>query len=336
MTAKEDCIGLPPARLWGLNALFWTHMKMFVAEIFNLQECPDYRGAYCYARKHPVVRVQILGHIVSIDVREKLTTYGVDDGSGTIACCRWNQSDQSMDSGRELLKLGQLVTVQGKISVFREQRQLTVDLIYSESDPNVEVLFWLEAINLGNTVYNKELIPSLKDFQPGSDDMSNEAQLRKAIIQHMRENNMVAFQFRTLCLDPDILQLATDAVRQVRKTYTHQAQCKKMDGPYEAKKVIRHAIKDLERDGLVYLKDTTTDLYEVISHEHNLGSAILKAMKKVSVQSGAPVSKWAIMDVLHSSHKFHFVTMHQVEGSLDKLLQNSFVYRHSEQEYCLV
>lgn len=54
------------------------------------------------------------------------------------------------------------------------------------------------------------------------------------------------------------------------------------------------------------------------------------------VQSGAPVSKWAIMDVLHSSHKFHFVTMHQVEGSLDKLLQNSFVYRHSEQEYCLV
>lgn len=53
----------------------------------------------------------------------------VDDGSGTIACCRWHQSDRSVDNGKELYNLGQLVTVQGKISVFREQRQLTVDLI---------------------------------------------------------------------------------------------------------------------------------------------------------------------------------------------------------------
>jgi len=42
------------------------------------------------------------------------------------------------------------------------------------------------------------------------------------------------------------------------------------------------------------------------------------------------------MDVLHSSHKFHFVTLHQLEESLDKLLQSSDVYRHSENDYCLV
>ena len=53
----------------------------------------------------------------------------VDDGSGTIPCCRWRQSEESVDNGQEQLNLGQLVTVQGKISVFREQRQLTVDLI---------------------------------------------------------------------------------------------------------------------------------------------------------------------------------------------------------------
>ena len=55
-----------------------------------------------------------------------------------------------------------------------------------------------------------------------------------------------------------------------------------------------------------------------------------------SVQSGTPVSKWAIMDVLHSSHKFHHVTLHQVEESLDKFLQSSDIYRQSEHEYCLV
>ena len=52
--------------------------------------------------------------------------------------------------------------------------------------------------------------------------------------------------------------------------------------------------------------------------------------------SSSSVSKWAIMDVLHSSHKFHHVTLQQVEHSLDRLLQSSDVYRQSEHEYCLV
>ena len=54
--------------------------------------------------------------------------YPVDDGSGTIGCCCWHSSDPN-EERRELYDLGQLVTVQGKISVFREQRQLTVDQI---------------------------------------------------------------------------------------------------------------------------------------------------------------------------------------------------------------
>lgn len=36
-----------------------------------------------------------------------------------------------------------------------------------------------------------------------------------------------------------------------------------LDGPYEAKKVIRQAVKDLEREGVVYFKDSSSDLYEV-------------------------------------------------------------------------
>jgi len=44
MTDKEEAIVFPPVRFWGLNPLFWTHMKMFVKEIQNLQEHPDYKG----------------------------------------------------------------------------------------------------------------------------------------------------------------------------------------------------------------------------------------------------------------------------------------------------
>jgi len=214
MAAREEPCHFPPVRLWGLDALFWSHMKLFVKQIQYLQEVPDHKGVYSYANKHPVTRVEIVGYIVSIDVKEKLTTYGVDDGSGMIPCCRWRQSDESVDNGQEQLNLGQLVTVQGKISVFREQRQLTVDLIYAESDPNTETLLWLETVNLGKTVYRKTFPPSLKESQADKEGLTKEAQLKPAILQHIHENKMVAFQFRTLCLEPDIIQIATDAVRE--------------------------------------------------------------------------------------------------------------------------
>lgn len=333
MTDKtEEGSSVLPVRYWGLNPLFWSHMKMFVKEVQSLEEYSDYKGVYCYSKNHPVVRVEILGYIVSVDVREKLTSYGVDDGSGTIACCCWHSSDPNEDR-RESYNLGQLVTVQGKISVFREQRQLTVDQIYPESDLNTEVLFWLEAVNLGNTVYKQPFTPSLKHFQAGNGASSKEEELKKAIMMHLKENKMVAFQFSTLCLEPDIQQLAREAVKE---KCTNQEDVKKIDHAYEAKKVIRQSVKDLERDGLVYFKDSRKDLYEIISHDHNLGAAILKAIKKISEPSSSSVSKWAIMDVLHSSHKFHHVTLQQVEHSLDRLLQSSDVYRQSEHEYCLV
>lgn len=35
-----------------------------------------YSGMYRYSNNYPVVRVEISGYIVSIDLREKLTTYG--------------------------------------------------------------------------------------------------------------------------------------------------------------------------------------------------------------------------------------------------------------------
>lgn len=33
-------------------------------------------GVFCYANNHPVIRAEVLGHIVSIDEKEKLTSYG--------------------------------------------------------------------------------------------------------------------------------------------------------------------------------------------------------------------------------------------------------------------
>ena len=44
MAARGEPCHFPPVRLWGLDALFWSHMKLFVKEIQYLQEVPDHKG----------------------------------------------------------------------------------------------------------------------------------------------------------------------------------------------------------------------------------------------------------------------------------------------------
>lgn len=76
-------------------------------------------------------------------------------------------------------------------------------------------MFWLEAINLGNNIYSKKSFTnSLKNPPAGIDKLTKEEELKRAILQQIKENKIVAFQFRTLCLDPDIQQIASEAVSQ--------------------------------------------------------------------------------------------------------------------------
>lgn len=44
--------------------------------IILLKLLPFCLGVFCYANNHPVIRAEVLGHIVSIDEKEKLTSYG--------------------------------------------------------------------------------------------------------------------------------------------------------------------------------------------------------------------------------------------------------------------
>ena len=41
MEEGSNCL---PVRLWGLNPLFWCHVKMFVKEVQSLEEYSDYKG----------------------------------------------------------------------------------------------------------------------------------------------------------------------------------------------------------------------------------------------------------------------------------------------------
>lgn len=54
------------------------------------------------------------------------------------------------------LAMGNVVRVRGKISVYAGARNLSVEALYVESeDPHAEVLHWIEAMHLYNTVYSQ-------------------------------------------------------------------------------------------------------------------------------------------------------------------------------------
>ena len=81
-------------------------------------------------------------------------THKVDDGSGVIPCCQWRKEADS-EEGLVIPQLGQLVSVYGRVSEYREERQVKVNVICIEEDPNIEPLHWLEVIQLKRTVYAK-------------------------------------------------------------------------------------------------------------------------------------------------------------------------------------
>ncbi|XP_032219601.2 CST complex subunit STN1 isoform X2 [Nematostella vectensis] len=311
---------LPPVRYWGLDPLFWIHRKMFIVEILKLTEISEYKGFYAINR-HPFSRVEIVGYVISLHERERLITYGVDDGSGSIDCCQWQKDDP--DEDRITLELGELICVQGKITAFREKRQITVDFIYPLEDKNSEVLFWLDVLHLRKTVYSKP-------FNPSGELNSSEGSLPtlKDLAQHIRgllkDGNI---GFRSICSQKKVQELAE--LVQVTGDGT------KVDSNSTAT-TIRKALRLLEKDGAIYHRDAS-DNYEVITHSKHLAPAILNIVQHCTKDSPVEgVHFTRIQDGVRSSHKFRHVTRDQIMHSLHLLVCDSELFQPQDRFYCLL
>lgn len=90
-----------------------------------------------------------------------------------INCTQWYLEEDS-EEGLFIPQLGQLVAVWGKLSEYRDQKQLTVTTVVAQNDPNAEPLHWLEVAYLKKAVYS---VPF--SLPPGvSVEMQSERSLR--------------------------------------------------------------------------------------------------------------------------------------------------------------
>ncbi|KAJ3168557.1 CST complex subunit STN1 [Geranomyces variabilis] len=136
----------------GVDPLFWTCCRLAVAEILRLRLHPAIPDIYLL-RSHPVRKVELTGIVVAKEESSLMISYAVNDGTGTISCVYWFPSEERFVATRQTMPLGQLVSVSGRVTEFRAKRQVTVDVIIAETDPNVETVRWLEVAELMESVY---------------------------------------------------------------------------------------------------------------------------------------------------------------------------------------
>lgn len=157
---------------WGLDPMCLSHVKLLSFDLLSLQKPSTTGGSEPFWRKgRPVRNVEMVGVVVSRERKDKFLKFELDDGSGCVPCILWlnhmtnryySKTDKlQMESmaamalkQAEQVQLGKLVRVQGRITIYNQQLQITVSSALVEKDPNAEILHWMECIRLAVRCYD--------------------------------------------------------------------------------------------------------------------------------------------------------------------------------------
>lgn len=184
----------------------------------------------------------------------------VDDGTGVLSCTQW-RVERDSDRGLFIPELGRLVSVWGKLSEFRGEKQLTVSAIVEEKDPNAEPLHWLEIAHLKKTVYNKPF--SLPAGVIGREEVPLKHAIQQALLTFLNSSlSGRHFTLQALSCDPALVQCCMDAASKGSHKHVEQ----------EVRRELVSAVQDLPEGGAVIPALGTgihqEQLYEVCVYFH--------------------------------------------------------------------
>ncbi|KAJ3288843.1 CST complex subunit STN1 [Borealophlyctis nickersoniae] len=346
-----------PTSFLGLDPLFWVHCKLLARDILDLTPVPELSDVY-YLYTHPVRKVELTGLIVRKDESSNFVSYTVDDGTGAVPCIYWFPEDQRFVSSRATCKLGELVRVMGRITDFRGSRQITINNITTEADPNVELLRWIEALELRENVYrqpftisnsyrqqvlnlpsaaaadeNGQLTPCVPSFEEELSKLQTaavvEEDLKDMIRIYFLSNDIKALQYLQIRDAPVFIDLARRILLHSKNVISPSTQ--------QISTLFTRAMWRLVKEGVLYV-DKDTDVYTVIEHDLNLGPAILgivqeETMALTQLDGGVP-QEFIILRLRDKyRNKFKHVPRKAVIQSLGKLVSSSDIYDVGKGEY---
>eukprot|EP00124_Ichthyophonus_hoferi_P002603 Ihof_evm4s184 gene=Ihof_evmTU4s184 len=282
--------------LWGVDPLFWVHAKLFISDVLALSP-HAYLPDTFFLLNHPISRVEVMGYIVSVDVRSRLTTYHVDDGSGVISCVVWSKNNR--EEPQFPLELGTLVKARGRVTSYREARQITITSIGAERINNAELLWWLEVSQLKHQIYSHPLVieseyenwnqgqkrpgeevngmalQRLKIDGPMIDKVTNECDFQRYIRQFLLNEGIRSFKFKDLCAISALVSMATKLL--VKKEDRGEGEGEVEPGRVVA--LLGRCIESLCESGYLWLAQRESDIYECITLNDHVIPAILTSLK---------------------------------------------------------
>ncbi|XP_053708981.1 CST complex subunit STN1 [Synchiropus splendidus] len=270
-TARE-----PPSLLWGLDPVFSAFARLYIRDVLEMSESTQVPGVYFF-NSRPIYKVHVLGTVVSRREREDFFCYGVDDGSGVIACLCWKsdlmkeqlepstggrQSDAAaggFDPAAELRKLkqaqeeqsrleiGELLRVRGAVKTSRGQREIMASCFYKVSDPVMSVqLSWMSELPLlYKQVYERPL--ELKDHR----DVSLLTRATDAVRVFLEDKPAVTF--RPYDVQDLLLPLVSTRTPAEQEPAPGPSVCSQVSA------LLKQTLKVLQEEGLVYRKVLSQD-----------------------------------------------------------------------------
>ncbi|KAF1796748.1 hypothetical protein FB192DRAFT_1403485 [Mucor lusitanicus] len=331
------------AALLGLDPLFLTNVKLTIHDLLQLEQTnEDLIGVYKLF-DHKIKLADICGTIVAVERNNYTTDYTVDDGTGTVTCTYWSAAEK-LDY--KPLPLGTSVRITGKISTYRDQRQIVIYDIYPTSDPNQELQHFVQTLLLKKEYEKPYEIPAL--MKPCATDLVEQIQIddedQLLYSSQVKKVDRAAFEgallrfYKSRSLSTVTLDSAKDdrELHNMAMEILQRAPGNMPVNPSRVRDMFHEATDKWLKAGYIY-RTGKDDVYNVVDEE-DLAMTMVKSIKEMSKQlpdqlSGIRVEYIVKSVIANGTYSKLYHNSQILYKVVDDLVEQSAIYPTGYKEY---
>ncbi|KAL9554983.1 hypothetical protein MBANPS3_002551 [Mucor bainieri] len=332
------------AALLGLDPLFLTNVKLTIHDLLQLQQTKeDLIGVYKLF-DHKIKLADICGTIVAVERNNYTTDYTVDDGTGVVTCSYWSATE-TLDY--KPLSLGTSVRIAGKISTYRDERQIVIYDIFPTMDPNQELQHFVQAILLRKEYEKPYELPIA--FQSCVDDL----------VQQIQVNDEDQLVYSSQAKKVDTRAFEDAVLRFYKSRVVSTVRLEDAKGNAELKSMAKEILRNTPRNrptqeqdisalfkaatdkwlkmGYIYRPGEDDKTFKVLDEE-DLGKTIVEIIKEMSTL--LPDKRSGVRDEYirnaigrDGAYPNLFHNSKIIGKVLDRLVEQSFIYPTGQSEY---
>lgn len=339
--------------LMGLDFYLRQYNKLFICDILKMEE--KFKGVYFY-NGHPMYKVDIQGIIVKVTQNRKCFMYTVDDSTAIIICCVWknvnyrNKQSLDLDDLPDILRkkacllnttvveddigyqLGDMINVRGKMTEFRDNREIMVNQHFSVDNQELEIFRLAHLPKLYKDNYDKPFVLTEKvklelankNCKQVNKHVTKDmivSQTQNIIEAHVQLNGLTEMTLKDICDIEDCKLLA----------------CQNNN---ELVGCVEEALSIMEKLGIVVSRLEKCPVYEFVNSPNKTAVevvilSILTKAKENKRFHELGCHSYHVLGELHNTKQYVKMNKLSVNKCLSKLEQNSDIISTSYSHFML-